>query len=511
MKTRSLILVFFVLLKFIIQYFSIDPVYELHRDEYLHLDLGNHLAWGYASVPPVTGWLSYLIISLGKSVFWVKFFPALFGALTTVVVWKIITELKGNLFALVLGATCITFSVLLRINTLYQPNSLEFLLWTVVFYTVIKYVNSEQIKWLWLSALTFVIGFLNKYNISFLILGLLPSLLLSEHRKIFTNKHLYFALAAAIVLIIPNLIWQYQNDFPVITHLSTLAKTHLVNVNRFNFLKEQLMFFTGSLAVILAAFYSFFWYAPFKKYKFIFWTYLFVILIYTYLKAKSYYAIGLYPVLIAFGATYLEKALHDGWKRVLKPVLILFPIALMLLIYPIILPVLTPQQIVEKPELFKKFGLLRWEDGKDYNLPQDFADMLGWSELGSLVDQAFDSVTDKNNTLIHCDDYGQAGAINYYAGQKFTEALTMDADYLNWYPVEDMEINNVILVKGSWDDDPQRKKEAPLFESILYIGEIKNEFAREKGARVYLLKGAKRSINDIIKAEIANKKNSFHD
>ena len=58
MNTRSLVLVFFVLLKFIIQYFSINPVYELHRDEYLHLDLGHHLAWGYASVPPVTGLLS---------------------------------------------------------------------------------------------------------------------------------------------------------------------------------------------------------------------------------------------------------------------------------------------------------------------------------------------------------------------------------------------------------------------------------------------------------------------
>ena len=448
-----------------------------------------------------------MIIALGKSVFWVKFFPALFGALTIVVVWKIIEELKGNLFALVLGATCITFSALLRINTLYQPNSLEFLLWTVVFFTLIKYLNSEHIKWLWLSALAFAIGFLNKYNISFLILGLVPSLLLSEHRKIFTNKHLYLALTAAIVLIMPNLIWQYQNDFPVITHLNTLSKTQLVNVDRFDFLKEQLMFFMGSLAVILAAFYSFFRYAPFKKYKFIFWTYLFVILIYTYLKAKSYYAIGLYPVLIAFGATYLEKELHDGWKRFLKPVLILFPIALMMVIYPLVLPVLSPQKIVEKPEMFKKLGLLRWEDGKDHDLPQDFADMLGWSELGALVDQAFDSVADKQNTLIHCDDYGQAGAINYYARQKFTEALTMDADYLNWYPVEEMEIINVILVQGSWDDDPQRKKEAPLFESILYIGEIKNDFAREKGAKVYLLKGAKRSINDIIKAEIANRKN----
>src|SRR5210317_405246 len=133
MRKKRLILFFFILLKFLLQYLSINPVYELHRDEYLHLDLGNHLAWGYTTVPPITGWISFVILSLGKSVFWVKFFPALFGALIIVLVWKIIEELEGNLFALVLGATGVVCSALLRINTLYQPNSLEYLIWTLVF------------------------------------------------------------------------------------------------------------------------------------------------------------------------------------------------------------------------------------------------------------------------------------------------------------------------------------------------------------------------------------------
>ena len=123
MNKKTGLPLFFILLKFVLQYFAIDSGYELHRDEFLHLDLGKHLAWGYQSVPPVTGWISYIILMLGNSVFWVKFFPALFGALTVVFVWKIIEALKGNLFALILGAVAVTFSVLLRINTLYQPNS----------------------------------------------------------------------------------------------------------------------------------------------------------------------------------------------------------------------------------------------------------------------------------------------------------------------------------------------------------------------------------------------------
>ena len=107
MKKKMWILVGFIFLKFLLQYILISPEYDLQRDEYLHLDLGHHLAWGYLSVPPLTSWISKIIYLLGNSVFWIKFFPSLFGALTILVVWKAIEELKGNLFALILGATCV--------------------------------------------------------------------------------------------------------------------------------------------------------------------------------------------------------------------------------------------------------------------------------------------------------------------------------------------------------------------------------------------------------------------
>ena len=508
MSKKTIILGLFVLIKFVLQYFAIDSGYELHRDEYLHLDLGKHLAWGYTSVPPVTAIISYLILVLGNSVFWVKFFPALFGALTLVVVWKTINELKGGLFALILGSVCVTFSVLLRINTLYQPNSLEFLLWTVMFFTIVKFINSENNKWIWLAAITFAIGFLNKYNIAFLLVGLLPAILLTKHRKIFFNKHFYLSILIALLIISPNLFWQYNNDLPALHHLETLANTQLVNINRFDFLTQQLMFFSGSIFVIILAFISFFSYRPFLKYRIFFWTYIFTILIYFYLKAKGYYAIGLYPVLIAFGSVYLEKLLTNGWLRHVRPIVILIPIVVILPLFQIILPVLSPEKIVQKTDLFEQFNLLRWEDGKDHSLPQDFADMVGWSELAGIVDLAFESIDDKENTLIQCDNYGQAGAINFYSGQNYTQAVSMNADYINWYPLDEIEIENVILVKESSDSDRNREREMPLFEEITLVGEIKNKYARERGAKVYLLKGAKRSINEILQEEILERKNN---
>ncbi|MEM8909564.1 MAG: glycosyl transferase, partial [Bacteroidota bacterium] len=114
-KKEVFVLSGFVLLKFLLQHFLIDSGYDLQRDEFLYLDQAHHLAFGYASVPPVTSWISSIIKLLGNSVFWVKFFPALFGALTIVVVWKTIEELNGILYAKILGATCILFSALLRL------------------------------------------------------------------------------------------------------------------------------------------------------------------------------------------------------------------------------------------------------------------------------------------------------------------------------------------------------------------------------------------------------------
>lgn len=252
MPKKSLILCAFVLLKFTIQYFLIHPVFDLQRDEYLHLDLGKHLAWGYTSVPPVTSWISTIILWLGNSVFWVKFFPALFGALTLVAVWKIIEELKGGLFALILGATAVTFSVLFRLNTLFQPNSLDVLCWTLLYYTLIKYINTSNMKWLWALAVIFAIGFLNKYSIVFLAAGLFPALLLTEHRTLFTQRSVYISAALVLLLISPNLYWQYQHDFLVFKHMEELRRTQLVNVNRLDFLKRagyvflwQLVCFTG--------------------------------------------------------------------------------------------------------------------------------------------------------------------------------------------------------------------------------------------------------------------------
>lgn len=507
MSKKTLILSLFILVKIILQYFLINPVYDLHRDEYLHLDQAKHLAWGFESVPPFTSWISWIILQFGNGFFWIKFFPALFGALTIVVIWKAIEELKGNLFSLILGSAAITFSVLFRLNMLYQPNSFDVLCWTFLYFSFIKYIHTYNKKWLWVGAITFAIGFLNKYNIVFLLLGLLPAILLTEHRKIFRDKKFYFAIAIAALLILPNLVWQYQNGFPVVYHLKTLAATQLVNVNRADFLKEQVLFFIGSFFILIAAFISFFVYPRFKKYRVFGLAFLFTLLIFLYFKAKAYYAIGLYPIYISFGAVYLGHKLQVGWIRHLRPVAILVVIIFFIPFFRIAFPIPGPEATIKDGALLKKFGALRWEDGKDHSLPQDYADMLGWSELARKTDSVYNSIEDKKHTLVLCDNYGQAGAINYYSKHKDINAVSMNADYINWFPpLDKIEIKNVILIQSADDTDKERKKERPLFKTVTTIGEIENVYAREKGTTIYLLKDATADINKILKQDISDAK-----
>jgi hypothetical protein len=502
----DLLLLFFMLLKIGLQYALISPEYDLHRDEYLHLDQGKHLAWGYLSVPPVTSWISYLILLLGKQVFWIKFFPALFGALTLAVVWKTVEALKGDLLARVLSAVAITFSAMLRMNLLYQPNSLDILCWTLLYYTFIRYIQSGKEKWLWGAACTFALGFLNKYNITFLLLGLLPALCLTEHRRLFRQKHLYFAMAVALLLMAPNLVWQYQHGFPVFHHLNQLAETQLTHVNRLDFLKEQVLFFFGSAFIILAAFLAFFIYKPFRPYQVIGWAFLFTLSLFLYFQAKAYYAVGLYPVLIAFGSVYLAQALPAGWKRHLAPLLVLIPVISFIPMVKVAFPVLSPAQVQQQAQAFKNLNLLRWEDGKDHSLPQDFADMQGWRELAAIVDSAYAQSPDPAHTLVLCDNYGQAGAINHYSSHQGMQAVSLSADYINWFPLDRMQVKHLILVQDASDTDKAREKEKPLFRTISVAGEIENPFARERGTRIYLLEHARVSINDILRSDIAERK-----
>ncbi len=127
--------------------------------------------------------------------------------------------------------------------------------------------------------------------------------------------------------------------------------------------------------------------------------------------------------------------------------------------------------------------------------------MLGWSELATKVDRAMADV-DSKTTLVLCDNYGQAGAINYYSTLPDMQAVTTNADYIDWFPFEREWEDVILVVETTFDDDPNRTEERPLFDTVYVAGRIENEFAREFGTTIYVLKGSKIDLKARILDEI---------
>jgi hypothetical protein len=70
-----------------------NSFYQLHRDEYLYLAEGKHLAWGFMEVPPTLSVMAWISNLFGAGSFWVKLWPALFGAFTFLLVGKTVLSL----------------------------------------------------------------------------------------------------------------------------------------------------------------------------------------------------------------------------------------------------------------------------------------------------------------------------------------------------------------------------------------------------------------------------------
>jgi hypothetical protein len=85
---------------------------------------------------------------------------------------------------------------------------------------------------------------------------------------------------------------------------------------------------------------------------------------FTILRAKGYYALGLYPVLLAFGAVFLEKYLSKKFV-ILAPLYIGLNLLFFIGVSKFLFPVLIPAEIAQNKQQFQRMGLLRWEDGEN--------------------------------------------------------------------------------------------------------------------------------------------------
>ncbi len=493
-------------LKFILPFFLQNAIYEPHRDEFLYLAEGAHPAFGFMEVPPLLSVFAWITTHLGSGMFWIKFWPSLFGALNFILVGKLIMDEGAKRFALFLLFCCFFFTGFLRVHFLFQPNFLEIFFYTVIAYGLIRYVKTGENKWLYITAVGAGLGLLSKYSVVFYLISLAPALLLTKQRTIFLNRHLYYALALAILLFLPNAIWQYTHHFPVVYHMRELASTQLQYVPPSSFLLDQLLMFLPCFFIWLTGFFYLLLNIKGRPYLFLCWAYIGVIAILLWFHGKSYYALGLYPVLFGFGSLAIEE--WTATRRVsLRYIFSAFILIVGIYFTFIGLPLLPPQKLAvfyEKTNARGK-GILRWEDLKDHPLPQDFADMLGWDEMAAKTAAAFHSLpaAQQSKTIIFCDNYGMAGAINYYRKKyKLPEAFSDNASFLYWIP-DSLHFDNFVLLEN--DPDEMHYDFIKEFSTAALTDSVTNPYARENGTAIVLLTGAsdkfRKFFNDKLEAD----------
>lgn len=466
--------------KFLLPFLLQHPMYELQRDEYLYYQQGLHLSLGYLENPPLLSWLGTVSSWFGGSEVSLKFWPSLFGAATVIITCMTVAELGGRSLAQLLAALGVMGGAFVRVHFLFQPNFLDIFFWTLSLYFLIRYINSNRQKFIFWLAVSLALGWWSKYSVLFMAMAIVIGLVLSQYRYVFAKRKTWLAALLALVMILPNVLWQYSHNWPLVHHMNELRDTQLKYIDKSDFIKSQFMMLLPAALLWIA---GLIWVSGRNQWRIIGIIYLSVILLLLFGSGKSYYALGVYPVLIAAGAVAWEHIL--GKRKWIGYAFASLMIIFNWLIMPLLLPTRTPEQL---DAFYKKAGIKhKWEDLNEHPLPQDFADMLGWKELAAKTDKAYHNIDGVHNmlaTAIYCRNYGQAGSIKYYNYRKENSdrwVISDNGSFLLWIPDGDF-FKNILFVGRQMpgkDDEVFRH-----FEKVRVIDSVTNPYSRQFGDKI---------------------------
>jgi hypothetical protein len=482
--------------------------YELHRDELLYFNMGSHPAFGYLTVPPVTGWFAFLINNIfGHSVFGIRLIPALFGAATLFIVAKTVKEPGGGILALIIASTVFLLTPgFLLLFSLFTPNAIEYFLWSLAIFLIFKMAKTENPRmWIWIG-IVLGLSFNTKYSVAFLIVGFFIAMLISKQRKLLFSWWFAAGIGAGLLLILPNIIWQYNHNWPVFNHFKELKETQISNLKYSHFFIDLFNLNSAFMLVWIFGLGTLLFAGSEKKFRFLGIAILITLLIFFGLKGKAYYVSGLLPFLIAFGGYAIEKYIRQR-GAVLAGLSLLSLYSLLSL--PFVLPVLSFKKLekyVEKTKAWVAAPFMRWEDGMEYPISQVFADMTGWKEIAGYVTMAYNSLDDdeKLHCTVYCQrSYGYAGAVHFYGKQaRLPEPVTFHESYIFWAP-DSIPEEPIIYVSYNINEFQ------PLFNEITEIGCVQDPYFREKGMKVFLCRNPKTNIQEVYRNAVYNERKPF--
>jgi hypothetical protein len=481
-------------------HFLFNGRYGYFRDELYYAACGQHLAWGYVDHAPLVAVIARSSRMLfGDSLRALRFFPALASGAKILLTGWIVRELGGHRYAQVLAGTAMLLCpIYLSMDSFLSMNAFEPVLWMLCVAIALRIIRAGQQQLWLLFGLVAGIGILNKHSTFLFGFGFFLGLLVTRQRRLLQNVWIWAGALIALALFLPNLLWEIENHWPTPEILRNVDHYKNAHVSWLGFIGQQaLLVHPLATPICLAGLWYFLWSREGREYRFLGWTYLFILLLLLIFRGRIYYLAPAYPMLFAAGAVAIEfwvdawmKQRGSNWDWIKTA--ILAPLAVGgLIAAPLAIPIL-PLDATASYANFWDVNRVRVEIQPSGKLPQLFADMMGWQQQVDVVARVFHSLAadDQPKAAILARNYGQAGAIEYFGpAYGLPRPISGHNSYYLWGPQR--YSGEVVISVGI-----PIEKLRPLFNHIELAASIQNEYAipEENNVPIYICREPKMTL-----------------
>lgn len=484
-----LIIAFFCVLKLTLHLIA-DSNSGFQGDELLHIETGNYPSFGYMEFPPVIGWLAFIQNQFhSQSVFVHHIFSHVASVLILILTALITIELGGKSKAVFIVLLCIlTAPAFGRGHQLFQPVVFTHLFWMLSFYQLVKFVKTPDKKYLIYLTICLGFGFLTKYDILFFIAGLTGLLFNKPTRVIIFQKDVWKYIFLFILIIAPNVLWQYKHGFPVFDMFSRLYETQLNKLTILEVLESIILslnpvtmfFWMGGLI------YSFRTKNNPTYYRPIAFTIIISLMLLALNKSKAYYMYPAMITLIIFGSIWFEQRIFSKRKW------ILYPATALLVLSGI---VLVPFGLAVLPlDTFIKFAGIEKKDNRYEIEYKEYYSKSKWEKTMDGLQAVYDilPMNEREDCLIWGKHYSQAGGVNLFRNNyEMPKAISYHGSFYLWSP-EKGELPKTIITFSNGEAGIDFFQS--FFGSVVPVKQIYNPYAddeKDLWQTIYLCKEPK--------------------
>ena len=375
--------------------------YGFHRDELQTLSDALHLDWGFVAYPPLTPFLERICLGIfGVSLVGLRLFSVIAQAAAVFITGLMARELGAGRWAQATTALGVAVSPLpLFEGTEFQYTSLDYLWWVLIAYFVIRLLKTENPRWCLAIGAVIGVGLMTKYTMAFSVAGILVGLLLTRARRFLASQWFWAGAALALLIFLPNLIWQLRHDF-ISLHFLQHIHTRDVGEGRANgFWRAQFLVCANRFAAPLWIL-GLIGFLRSSRYRALAWMYVIPLAIFWLAKGRGYYTGAAYPMLMAMGASMSEgwlRLLPRLWRGTIQTAYVIALAAWGVYVATVILPLASGGPLKERA----------------LNNNGDLREEIGWNELVKTVAGIRDSLPpeQRQNVGVVVGNYGEQGAI----------------------------------------------------------------------------------------------------